>query len=409
MGQRDSWRLFLMIFIPFGLGHFISYLFRTINAVIYTELMNDLQLTAEGLGLLTSLYFLAFAAAQIPLGLLLDRYGPRIVQGMMLLVAALGALLFAYSSTLRGLFIGRALIGLGVSGSLMSLLKACRIWLPKERLALATSAALAIGGLGAMMAASPFHLLLEYLSWRTLFKLLGVATLIVSGMILFFVRLPYQRVEMTFGVLMQSVGALYRSKQFWRLALYSLFPHAVYLATLALWMGPWLQDVAGFSSGAMANGLLIGAMAMVGGSLTFGALTDRLQRHQVPPLLICGVGIIGFLSIQLLMVLNIGFPPMLSLLLFSFFGASSAMNYAIIAQSVPQALSGRVTTSYNLLVFLLSFLLQWLVGAIIGLWDGEGGYPIPAYQWAFTLLLLLQIPGVFLWLSFKPWRRSLRR
>lgn len=116
--------LFLTIFIPFGLGHFVSYLFRTVNALIYVDLEQELHLPASSLGLLTGVYFLTFAAAQIPLGVMLDRYGPRSVQAPMLLFAVVGSLIFSVSHSELGLIIGRGLIGLGVAGSLMSAIKA---------------------------------------------------------------------------------------------------------------------------------------------------------------------------------------------------------------------------------------------------------------------------------------------
>ncbi|KPC27340.1 Uncharacterized protein AC496_2700 [Pseudomonas savastanoi pv. glycinea] len=125
--------LFLTIFVPFGLGHFVSYLFRTVNAVIYVDLQVDLSLPASSLGMLTGVYFLTFAAAQI------DRYGPRSVQAPMLLFAVAGSVIFSISSTETGLLIGRGLVGLGVAGSLMSAIKACAIWLPVERLPLSTA------------------------------------------------------------------------------------------------------------------------------------------------------------------------------------------------------------------------------------------------------------------------------
>ncbi|NOQ52071.1 MAG: MFS transporter, partial [Desulfuromonadaceae bacterium] len=113
----------IRLFLPFGLGYFVSYLFRTVNAVIAPDLVADLGLTPADLGLLTSAYFLAFAAFQLPLGLLLDRFGPRRVESALLLFAAAGALLFARAESLLGLIVGRALIGLGVSACLMAAFK----------------------------------------------------------------------------------------------------------------------------------------------------------------------------------------------------------------------------------------------------------------------------------------------
>ena len=109
-------RVFAIVLIPFGLGYFLSYLFRTVNVVIAPSLATDLSLTAADLGLLTSIYFVLFAAFQTPLGVILDRYGPRRVQVILLFVAALGSVLFATSHSMAVLTIARSLIGLGVSG-----------------------------------------------------------------------------------------------------------------------------------------------------------------------------------------------------------------------------------------------------------------------------------------------------
>lgn len=138
--------LLLRIFVPFALGYFLSYLFRVVNAVIAPELSAELGLGASDLGLLTSAYFLAFAAFQLPLGILLDRYGPRRTEAVLLLFAAAGALIFARAEETAGLIAGRALIGFGVSACLMAAFKAFVQWFPAERLAAVNGLQLAEGG-----------------------------------------------------------------------------------------------------------------------------------------------------------------------------------------------------------------------------------------------------------------------
>jgi sugar phosphate permease len=107
-----------LVLLPFAAGYFLSYFFRTINAVIAGQLTAELGLDASHLGLMTSVYFLTFAAIQLPLGVLLDRFGPRRVQSGLLLVAAVGAAMFARSNQFAALVVGRALIGFGVAGAL---------------------------------------------------------------------------------------------------------------------------------------------------------------------------------------------------------------------------------------------------------------------------------------------------
>jgi sugar phosphate permease len=128
-----AWRRIARVFLPFVAGYYLSYLFRTINALIANHLSSDTGVGTADLGLLTSVYFLVFAAAQIPIGILLDRFGPRRVQSVLLLLAAAGAGLFAISTDFFSLLIARAMIGLGVAAALTAGLKSIVLWFPRER------------------------------------------------------------------------------------------------------------------------------------------------------------------------------------------------------------------------------------------------------------------------------------
>ncbi|NRR30609.1 MFS transporter [Oxalobacteraceae bacterium] len=394
------------VLLPFALAHFVSYLYRVINAVVYPDLARDLGLAADSIGLLTSAYFLTFAAAQLPIGVALDRYGPRRVQAPMLLVAAAGALLFAQAHSVAELVLARGMIGLGVAGSLMAAIKACSLWLPPERLPLATALLLSVGGMGAMASTAPLQAALHYTQWRGAFTALAIGTVLVSAAIFFVVPEHRSKQNSRLADMAAAVKGLYTSWSFWRLALYSIVAHATYMAVQSLWMGAWLRDMAQLGRAEVANVLLVGAMAMVAGSLFFGWLIDYLRQFGVKPLLVCGGGIWLFVLVQMLMVGATGLNPYVIAAGFSFFGTATTMNYAIVAQSVPAHLTGRVSTSFNLLVFLLAFVVQWGMGGIINQWPQQhGAYPAQAYQYAFGIIVALQLPGLLLWLSFKPWRR----
>src|SRR5579875_2464141 len=123
------------VFLIFSLGYFASYAFRGVNLVLAPLLSRDIGVDPAGLGMLTSVYFLAFAGFQLPAGMLLDRFGPRRVEAGLLLVAAAGAAVFAVGRDLGALMIGRALIGIGVSACLTAAIKAITLWYPPDRLA----------------------------------------------------------------------------------------------------------------------------------------------------------------------------------------------------------------------------------------------------------------------------------
>ena len=179
--------LLLRVFLPFVAGYYLAYLFRTINAVMASPLATELGLSAGDLGLLTSVYFLTFAAAQIPIGILLDRYGPRRVQSILMVVAALGSALFAASENFSMLLLGRALIGLGVAAALTAGMQALVLWFPRERVPLLNGWMVMLGALGAVTATWPAELLLASIGWRELFGLLAALTAVCAIMVHFVV------------------------------------------------------------------------------------------------------------------------------------------------------------------------------------------------------------------------------
>src|SRR5689334_14109938 len=155
MQISKGWCRVARVFLPFAGGYYLSYLFRTINALISNRLISDTGVGTADLGLITSVYFLVFAAAQIPVGILLDRFGPRRVQSVLLLLAAVGAGLFAVSTDFLSLLIARAMIGLGVAAALTAGLKSIILWFPRERAALLNGYMIMLGSLGAVTATAP--------------------------------------------------------------------------------------------------------------------------------------------------------------------------------------------------------------------------------------------------------------
>ncbi len=392
--------LALRIFLPFAAGYFLSYLYRTINAVLSPYLTAELRLDATALGLLTSVYFLTFAAFQLPLGVLLDRFGPRRVEAALLLFAAAGAGLFAASSSSLELIIGRGLIGLGVSACLMASFKAFALWLPAERLPVANGWVLAAGGLGALTATAPVEAALQLIGWRGVFAALAASSVALALALLLVV--PERGPQTAAGDLrsqLRGVADVFRSRLFWRIAPNSVLTQAFFLAVQSLWAGPWLRDVADLSKAAAADYLFWTAAAMVAGFLGMGQLVYRLARFGVRPITVATAGIGVFMLVQLALLFQVG--PLLGLwVLFGFFGTSAVLTYAILSQAFPPELAGRVNTALNLLVFVLAFAGQWGMGAIINRWPAAGGgYADTGYQLAFGLALVGQLLSWFWLLS----------
>jgi len=387
------------IFLPFAAGYFLSYLFRTVNAVIAPDLVSALALEPADLGLLTSAYFLTFAAFQLPLGVLLDRYGPRRVESGLLLRAAAGAVLFGLARDLPGLLVARGLIGLGVSACLMASFKAFVQWLPGHRLPFANGCVMAAGGLGALTATVPVEMVLGFIDWRQLFLLLGLLALVVAGLIVTLV--PGQspadgEKPEPLKTQLAGVAGVFSSPVFWRVAPLTIACQAAFLSIQSLWAGPWLSDVAMLERDAVANHLMAVAGAMIVGFVLIGAIAARLSRHGIQPMQVAAGGLVMFMCVQLAMVLQLPLPAWLLWTLFGFFGTAGIVPYAALSQSFPAALSGRVTTALNLLVFVAAFAGQWGIGVIIGLWENgaDGRFAPAGYQAAFAVVLGFQLLGL---------------
>lgn len=394
----------LRIFLPFAFAYALSYLYRVVNAVIAPDLAADIELTAAGLGMMTSAYFLCFACFQLPLGILLDRYGPRRTEACLLVVAAIGALVFSQADSVTGLAIGRGLIGLGVSAGLMAALTAYARWFPPERLAFVIGLQAAAGGIGAVAGTAPVEAALGWGGWRGLFVALAVLTAIAA--VVLYTTVP-RRNEVgpgaTIGQLMQGTLGVFRSRIFWVVMPTTVFSQASFLSIQTLWTGPWLSDVAGFARGDAAWVLLLIAVALVAGMISFGIMSTWFQkrgvsaeRFMVASLVIysCCLGAVSFVPVSVAIALWV---------LFGFLGGAVYLPFAIMMAKFPRHLAGRVSTALNVVTFSFAFVLQWIIGVIINQWPAaEGGYSQVGYTTALTGTVMLQAVG-FIWLALN-WR-----
>ena len=391
--------LFALVCLPFGAGYFLSYLYRSINAVIGPPLAVEFDLGAGDLGLLTSVYFLGFGLFQLPLGILLDRYGPRRVQFALLLLATGGALIFSTAQSFALLTLGRALVGIGFAGGLMASFKAITVWFPRPRWPVLNGLIMGFGGLGTIAATTPVEMALDWTSWRTVFQFLAAVTAGVALFILIVV--PAHESERdgradTLGETLAGLGLIFRDRLFWRVAPVAIAAMGSGLALQGLWAGPWLHDVAGLGSEEVARHLLVLNVALTLGMLATGVVADGFARAGIGPL-----GVLGFAASILvvplaLLILEVNPRGYWVWALFGLLSNLTIVVYPAISAHFTVRYAGRAMTGLNLLLFLGAFLIQYLVGAIIDLWPPGpgGGYHPDGYRFAFWLTGLLIVLGV---------------
>ena len=385
---------FIFIFLPFACGYFLSYLYRSTNAVLAPYLSNDLNLNAEQLGLITSAYFLTFGLFQLPLGVLLDKYGARKVQSILFLIAAIGAILFSLGNDVWSLVTARGLIGLGVSGALMAAFKAFAVWFPKERLPLLIGLFMSAGGMGAIVASTPLEMALQITDWRGVYLFIGIVTIFV-GVLIFFIVPEKQENNYNEKALpvLKVLKHIYTSYAFWRIGPLSGIAGGTGLAILGLWAGPWLSDIGKFNKNEIANILFISTIMMTIGTTSLGIITDYLRKFNISP-----VGVMGgalFIFIIPLTIITFGIMPkaIWPWVILSITSLAATLAYAGLSQHFPTSYAARASTAINLICFLMAFIAQYAIGFIMQLVEPgkQSGYSIKAYQAGFGLFLGLLI------------------
>jgi predicted MFS family arabinose efflux permease len=383
--------VWLKLFLPFAGAYFLSYLYRTANAVIGPVLTRELSLGAGELGLLTSAYFLSFAAAQLPLGVLLDRFGARRVESGLLLIAAAGAAVYALGQSIAALALGRGLIGLGVSACLMAAFKAFSLWFPAERQASLTGWIMTSGGLGALAATAPLEAALQLTGWREIFFALAGLTLAVA--VWLFCSVPERpdaaRPE---PLASQWVGvrAVFASAHFWRFVPLGLTLTGGFMAIQSLWSISWLMQVNGYDRATAADHMAGMSVAMLIAYALIGLLATGLARRGIKPVMLLVAGV--SLSLLTLALIAGELLPQTYLLWIAYgtFSSFGTLAYSQAAAGFPVALSGRANTAFNLMVFIGAFSVQWGIGLLIDLLQAQGQTSAMAHRSAFLALLAAQ-------------------
>ena len=401
------------IFALFAAGYFLSYGFRAIGPLIAPDLMRELSLDANRLGLLASVYFLTFAIAQPAIGIGMDRYGPARINALLFAIAALGAAMFAVSSSFTSLAIARGLIGVGVAGALMTSLKAFVIWWePRQREAL-TGAIMAAGAVAAMVVSVPAELAMRVIGWRGVFWVFAAACAIVAAALWW--RVPGQRAVQngsqsaspasgpnenagTGNLSTTGYREIVTSRIFLSYLPLAMFGSGGFAAIQSLWAGPWLIEVAGHSRAATAEVLLIYGFALLIGYLVIGFAGSRIAASPTAPRR-CYIGSLAVAFSALAVIISNTWPASSApWFVYGLTLGAAMLAYPALTKAFPAAIAGRVVTAYNFAMFVGAFALQWSMGALIQALIDSGTLKLLAYQVSFGSLLVLQVAAlVWFW------------
>lgn len=390
-------------------GYVLSMFYRTSIGVIGDELARAMALSAAALGTLGGIYFLVFAAAQIPLGIALDRYGPRRVNASMLLIAALGALVFAAADGFAVLALGRGLIGLGCAAGLMGALVAFARWFPPRRFSAMAGFMLAVGGLGSLVSTTPLALGAAWLGWRGAFVLAAGVTVAAAALTLACVRdappgapAAAGRRE-TLGETIRGVGTVLRNRQLHLLLPLNACAYSAIMALLALWGAPYLAHVHGLDAVGAAEIMMAMAVALMLGSLSYGWLGARIGANKTVVLAGAAATCVIYAALAAGLVAGPA-AAAVALCLIGLLGGYAALMLSHIRALFPDRLVGRGLTTANLFNFGGSGVIQAASGWIVGRWPKAGDAHSPdAYAALFLFLAgLVAVSAVFYAFARRP-------
>ncbi len=383
----------------FALGYFISTLLRAITATISPELVNEFDLSAGELGLLGGGYFLGFASVQIPLGYLLDLKGPRKIVSYFLSLAIIGLILFALAQNFLTLLISRVIIGIGVGACLMGPLTAYRVWYQDETQQRSNSWMLMVGAIGMLSSSLPVQYFLPTIGWRGIFINLAILTLICIILIIIFI--PKWNVE----TLDESknngkLEEIWRNDLFKSLVPMGLFNYGGLFAIQTLWAGPWMIRVSGYTPEESAQGLFLIYLLMLISFLFWGYFIPKISKNVNDAIKLLKFGA-PLNLIVLAIIIYLG--PDAGALHWSLFVVASiflSLSQPAVGMAFSLTNAGKALTSFNLLLFVGAFFIQWIIGIIIDFGINLNFSEINSFKFAMIFVLVSSLIS-YLYFLFK--------
>ena len=382
------------VFFVFAFGYFLSTLLRAITATLSPTLTSEFGLQAADLGLLAGGYFLGFGSMQIPLGYLLDKHGPKKIVSSFLLIAFIGVTAFALSKNFSSLFISRILIGVGVSACLMGPLTAYRIWFADEHQQRLNSWMLMVGSFGYICSSLPVQLLLPNYGWRLVFGGLALLIVICIGLILL-IAPSWQNYNEENKDKTGSLSEVWKNEFFRSLIPIGIFNYGGMFAILTLWAGPWMTRVSGYTPIESATGLFWINVTMLISFFLWGYALPKLSIRGFGTMKLLKLGLpISFFVLFIIILLG-SKAGSIHWTIYILSTISLSLTQPAVALAFPKHLAGKAFTSYNLILFIGIFAMQWGIGLIIDLVKHLGFSEIFAFQVSFFVFLVFCVLSYF--------------
>ena len=387
------------------LFYFYEFLLQVSPSVMGTHLMREFSVTANGLGILSGVYFLSYSGMQIPAGILLDRLGPHRLLTLASIICAVSTLIFGMTDHFAMALVARFLIGFGSAFAFVGALKLVANWFPARRFALLTGLIVTIGMLGAIGGEAPLAHFIHQVGWRQSMYSLGVAGLILSLIIFLVVKdTPMGRSipkNTKASLVAREFWEILKSKQLWLVAIYGGLIYMPTPTLCGLWGVPFLEAQYQISATAAAAMISLVLLGWAVGSPIWGGVSDKMARR-LPAMLVAAVGA----PLTLLIILYYPLTNILALqvLLFSFgfFSCAFLPAFSITREINKPEHCATALSFMNMMNMVGVSLAQPLLGkALDALWDGKMDqgvriYSLANYRMSLTIMLAIMTIALLL-------------
>lgn len=390
-----------------GVGWFLCALFffyafvqRVAPSVMVDELMRDFAVGGALVGNLSAFYYYAYAGSQIPVGVLLDRFGPRRLITVAVALVAVGSFVFAGAETLWMAYLGRMLIGFGCAFSFAGALNYAAIWMPAHRFATLSGGAQLLGVLGGITGQAPLGVAVEAFGWRPMMLVVAVfGAVLAIGCGLILRDRPRGDGATARPRLLAGLKRAAGSGQVWLAAMFGLAMTSAMLAFGGLWGVPYVMQAYGHPK---AEAALLVSTLFIGwgiGAPLFGWLADRYRRRK--PFMILGAFLSTTGIAAAVYLPHTSEVTLVASLVIQGLGASSmVLSFSVGRENTPLWAAGATIGIINGCVVGSGAVLQPLLGWVLDLaWDGtmlEGArvYTAVAYESAFLVLPAIGLFGL---------------
>lgn len=368
------------------LAYVLSQFYRAFLAVLTPALEADISATSADLAYASGLWFLVFAAMQIPVGEALDRIGPRITAVVLFAVGgAGGALVFSMAQTPAHITYAMILIGIGCSPVLMASYYIFAKMYPAAMFSTLAGAMIGSGSLGNLASSAPMAWFVSALGWREAMLGLAAVTLLVAVLLWVFVKDPP---KVAVGGPKGSVLDILRIKALWLIFPMMFVNYAPAAGLRGLWVGPYGSDIFGADTPLIGTMTLVMGLAMIAGNFAYGPM-DRLLGTR--KWVVFGGNALGALGCFALFALPDVASIWTATALLALVGLAGASFPVLIAHArpfFPDHLTGRGVTLMNLFGIGGVGVMQIVTGRLMGTWQANQTEQAYAMLFGFYGLLI---------------------